>query len=159
MKRVREAEPPRGLMRWLYRLPIALYDLGLGRLLGRRFLLLHHTGRHSGLARRAVLEVVRHDPERDVWLVASGFGERSQWLKNLRARPDAEIEAGGRRRAVRARVLERPAAEDEMLDYARRHPGSVRSVARLVGLELDGSEADLRAFANEIRLVAFEPRP
>jgi hypothetical protein len=50
---------PTGWVRALLRLPILLYRLHLGWLLGHRFLLLTHVGRKSGLQRRTVLEVVR----------------------------------------------------------------------------------------------------
>lgn len=158
MKRIRESAPPRGLTRWLYRLPLGLYSIGLGGILGSRFLLLCHVGRKSGLPRGAVLEVVRHDPAQPVWIVSSGWGEASDWLKNLRAEPRVRIQVGRRKLAVRARILESTEAQEEILDYARRNPKALRGVARLVGLELDGSDADLRAFADVLRLVAFEPR-
>jgi hypothetical protein len=43
--------------RFMMRAPIALYRVGLGGLLGKRFLLLEHTGRKSGLTRRTALEI------------------------------------------------------------------------------------------------------
>jgi hypothetical protein len=42
----------------LARAPIPLLRHGFGRLLGPRFLLLEHLGRHSGLPRYVALEVV-----------------------------------------------------------------------------------------------------
>ena len=49
------ARPPRTrLRRALFRAPIWLYRLGLGGLLGGRFLLLTHTGRTSGRPRQVV---------------------------------------------------------------------------------------------------------
>jgi hypothetical protein len=44
-------------LRLAFRLPIYLYRLDLGRLLGHRFLLLVHQGRRSGLLRETALEV------------------------------------------------------------------------------------------------------
>ncbi|GAA2332474.1 hypothetical protein GCM10010431_64270 [Streptomyces kunmingensis] len=70
---------PRGRRRRLARLPLALYRAGLGPLFGRRLLLLHHTGRSSGLDRQVVLEVVASDAERGSWSLASGFGPRAAW--------------------------------------------------------------------------------
>lgn len=53
------SHPPRTRMqRALFRAPILLDRLGLGGLLGHRFLLLTHTGRTSGRPRQVVLEVV-----------------------------------------------------------------------------------------------------
>ena len=41
--------PPRGLLRWLARLPILLYGWGLGRLLGRRDHFFHALHRYLQL--------------------------------------------------------------------------------------------------------------
>jgi hypothetical protein len=49
-------------LRWVFRAPRRLYDVGWGGLLGHRFLLLRHTGRRTGRQHAVVLEVLRHDP-------------------------------------------------------------------------------------------------
>jgi hypothetical protein len=74
-KKVKDAQPPRGLARLAWRAPIWFYRLGLGGLLGQRFVLLNHIGRRSGQPRQAVVEVVRHDKRTGTYIVASGFGE------------------------------------------------------------------------------------
>jgi hypothetical protein len=53
---------PTGASRLAFRLPIYLYRLDLGRLLGHRFLLLVHRGRESGLLRETLLEVLLYEP-------------------------------------------------------------------------------------------------
>ncbi len=60
-------EPPKGIKRLFFRFPIVLYKIGLGPLLGERFLKLTHTGRKSGLERETVLEVVKHNREAGVY--------------------------------------------------------------------------------------------
>ncbi len=62
-----------------------LYDRHLGWLLGRRFLQLTHVGRRSGRRYRTVLEVVEYDRSVPEFVVVSGFGRRSDWLRNLNA--------------------------------------------------------------------------
>lgn len=153
MKQIRESNPPQGLMRWLARLPTGLYRVGLGGLLGSRFLLIEHRGRRSGLTRRTVVEVVRHDPDADAWIVASGWGERAQWFRNLQADPRARVTHGRRRCGAAARPLSPSEAEREMLDYGHRNPRAVRAVARFSGYEIDATDADIRAFAGCIRLI------
>jgi hypothetical protein len=56
---------PRGMLRWL-RMPIWLYRLRLGWLLGNRFLMLTHIVRKSGQPPQSVLEVVGHDCRADL---------------------------------------------------------------------------------------------
>lgn len=153
MRRIRDVSPPAGLGRLAYRLPIVIYRAHLGRLLGARFLLLEHRGRRTGKARKTVLEVIGHDRAHGTWRVVSAWGERAQWLRNLRAAPRARIQTAGRAVPVDARVVSAPEAEQAIVDYGRRHPCAVRSVARLLGWETDGSEQDLRAFASLVRVV------
>jgi hypothetical protein len=64
-------------LRLAFRLPIYLYRLNLGWLLGHRFLLLVHRGRRSGLRRETVLEVVRYNPATKESVVLSAWGERA----------------------------------------------------------------------------------
>ena len=54
---------PTGASRLAFRLPIYLYRLDLGWILGHRFLMLVHQGRRSGLLRETVLEVILYDPD------------------------------------------------------------------------------------------------
>jgi deazaflavin-dependent oxidoreductase (nitroreductase family) len=149
---------PSGITRLLFRLPIYLYRLGLGGLLSERFLLLNHIGRTSGLPRQAVIEVVRHDPANSAYVVASGFGEQSQWLKNLMHTPDATIQVSRRQLAVRARRLSPQEAENEMADYARRNPKAARALARFMGFQVDGTEAGYRELGAQLPFMALEKR-
>jgi deazaflavin-dependent oxidoreductase (nitroreductase family) len=82
------------ILRWLLKLPVVLYRMRLGGLLGRRFLLLTHIGRKSGLLRRTVLEVLSYDCERREAVVMAGFGRGSQWVQNLEAGCPAAITIG-----------------------------------------------------------------
>lgn len=150
--------PPSGFTLRLYRLPIALYRLGLGGLLGSRFLLLEHRGRRSGRTRYAVLEVVRRDPETSACIVASGFGEGSQWFRNLTAEPRCRVQVGRRRFVATARHLARQEAEHELAEYVRHHPRAARAVVRAIGLDFDVSTpAGIERFARDVPLVALEP--
>jgi deazaflavin-dependent oxidoreductase (nitroreductase family) len=157
-KKVAAPQPPRGLTRLLFRAPIYLYRVGLGWLLGGRFLLLTHTGRKSGLPRQAMVEVVRHDEGSDTYVIASGFGEKSQWFQNLMHNPDVTIQVGRRKLAVTARQLAPAEAADEMAAYAQRHPSAARSLARLMGYQVDGSESDYRALGEQIPFITLQPR-
>lgn len=156
-------KPPTGLSRLLFRLPIYLYRLGLGWLMGERFLLLNHTGRKSGLPRQAVVEVVRHDPASDTYIIASGFGEQSQWFQNLMHTPDVSIRVGRRTAtadgclAVHARRLSTEEAAHEMADYAQRNPSAARALARLMGFQVDGTEEGYRDLGRQLPFVALEP--
>lgn len=87
------------------RAPIWLFRARLGFLMGSRLLMLEHIGRRSGQRRYVVLEVVdRPGPGR--YVVASGFGERSQWFRNIQAKPSVRVFIGRHGpRAATARTL------------------------------------------------------
>lgn len=79
--------------RALVRAPITLYQHDLGWIFGQRILMLEHTGRRSGQARFACLEVAgRPGPERII--IVSGFGERAEWYRNLLADPRCTVSIG-----------------------------------------------------------------
>src|SRR6516225_11717887 len=94
--KIRDVQPPHGVARTLYRLPIRLFHLHLGWLLMGHFLLLTHSGRKSGLPRQTVLEVLLHDRAKDVYYVMAGWGEQSDWVKNIEKTPQVEIIVGRR---------------------------------------------------------------
>ncbi|MEU8522548.1 nitroreductase family deazaflavin-dependent oxidoreductase [Streptomyces sp. NBC_01216] len=125
--------PTKGLRRAVLRAPITLYRLGLGGLLGQRMVLLTHTGRVSGRPRQVVLEVVARLPEPGAYLIASGYGERSQWLRNVLATPEVRYQVG--RRAYQGTAVPLPPEESgrALADYARRHPRLAERLMRSVG--------------------------
>ncbi len=160
-KKIHERKRPAGLMRLLLRAPIWLYRLGLGSLLGKRFLLINHVGRKSGKLRQAVVEVIGHDEQTGAYYISSGYGTQSQWYQNLLAEPQVTIMVGRKLLPVTAVHLSPAEAGDTLLDYARRHPTAINSLARVLGYELDGTEADYRALGEEgiLPVIRFDPRP
>jgi deazaflavin-dependent oxidoreductase (nitroreductase family) len=145
--------PPTGVSRWLFRIPIGLYRLRLGWLLGDRFLLLHHIGRKSGLPRQAVVEVVTRNGA--CFVIASGFGEQSQWYQNVMAHPDLDITFGTRRVAVHAQRLGVDEASEAMRTYTREHPKAAARLASYMGFH--GPDA-VEQVAHEIPFVELCPR-
>jgi deazaflavin-dependent oxidoreductase (nitroreductase family) len=108
--------------RWLVRSPIRLYRAGLGFLFGSRMIMIEHIGRRSGTRRHVVLEVVDHPAPHD-YVIVSGFGDKSQWYRNIQAEPRVRVWVGTRRAA--------PATATPMTDqesaaalnhYIQQHP-------------------------------------
>ncbi len=152
-------DPKLGLMRLALRAPIWLYRARLGWLLGERFLLLTHTGRRTGLPHQTVLEVICHDRATGVFVVASGWGERADWFRNIQKTPEAVITLNNRRVEVLAAQLSMREAERELLDYARRHPVAFRYLAGLImGRRMSSMKESARSISQSIPLVAFRPR-
>ncbi|MBQ0922528.1 nitroreductase family deazaflavin-dependent oxidoreductase [Saccharopolyspora endophytica] len=107
--------------RWLVRAPIWIFRAGLGGVFGQRLLMLEHVGRKSRQPRYVVLEVV--DRTETGYVLAAGFGERTQWLRNLDAHPGAHVSVGARSRVpVEARRLTPAEAAETLQRYAARNP-------------------------------------
>jgi deazaflavin-dependent oxidoreductase (nitroreductase family) len=154
--KLRKPKQPKGLSRLLYRLPIILYRLGLGHLMGGRFLLLEHQGRKTGLVRRAVLEIIRHDPTVGVYYVVSGFSERADWFRNIKRNPDVQIQVGKKAHSAIAVILDGERASAEVLDYAERNPTLIKLLAKsLLGYQLGDEKEDLLEFARHLQVVRF----
>ncbi|MBN1265844.1 MAG: nitroreductase family deazaflavin-dependent oxidoreductase [Anaerolineales bacterium] len=150
-------EKPRGFSRLLYRFPIWLYRIGLGGLFGKRFILLTHIGRKSGQQRQVLLEVIRLDLVTGVVYVIAAYGEKADWVRNVRKTPSIHAQLGRQMYAAEAVFLDEEGRIREYLDYARRHPKMAVSFPGMVGYGLDGSEEDFIAFAKEIVIVAVKP--
>jgi deazaflavin-dependent oxidoreductase (nitroreductase family) len=104
------------------RAPIWIYKAGAGKILGPRLLMLEHTGRKSGIRRHVVLEVIGHAAH-DSYLVASGFGDRSQWFRNIKADPRVSVYTNTHASASgSARIMTQGEADRALADYAERHP-------------------------------------
>lgn len=158
VKKIREVTPPRGLARLAWRAPIWLYRLGMGGLLGERFLLLNHIGRKSGKMRQAVVEVVNKNNETGTFVVASGFGEQADWYKNLMVHPQVTIQVGQKRLNACAERLPAPQAAEALLDYHQRHPTALRTLAKVLGYQTDGSQEDIQFLAKVIPMILLTCR-
>jgi len=134
--------------RWIVCAPIALYRAGLGWMFGERLVMIEHLGRVSHDRRFVVVEVV--DRERNVLRVASGFGTRAQWYRNLRANGVAYLSTGGARHVRAAvRLLDRDESEARLAVYAARHPRAWRHLKAAMDDAADGDAY--------IPLVEFTP--
>jgi deazaflavin-dependent oxidoreductase (nitroreductase family) len=146
-----EQRPPRGVRRWLFRLPVSLYRARLGWLLGERFLLLTHIGRKSGRPRKTVLEVVHYNTDTDTYFVASGWGEKSDWIRNLQKTPVVSVNVGRRHLVATAKRLSIEQAQSTLLASARHYPWVFPMLAKLiVGRRLKPTEEDCLCFAQSV---------
>jgi deazaflavin-dependent oxidoreductase (nitroreductase family) len=130
----------------LWRLGIAPADTRYPDLIGQ-FVVLVHTGRKSGKRRQTPLNYALVD--NDIYITA-GFGERTDWFRNISANPQVEVWTGSGRWAARAE----PVAPDtpgylERLAAVLRGSGFAAVMAdvdprRLSAAELTAATADYR---------------
>jgi deazaflavin-dependent oxidoreductase (nitroreductase family) len=154
-RKIGEPAPPKGLKLKLFRVPIYIYHLKLGFLFGERFIHLKHWGRVSGELKETVIEVIDQDKANGKIYSASGFGEKSQWFKNISSNSNVFITLKNKEYKAVARVISDKEAEQTLLRYAKAHPKSIKGVAKLSGYEMDGDEKDIIEFSKVIKIVEF----
>lgn len=139
---------------WLkqaYKIPIWLYRLGLGFLVGRLFMILTTTGRKSGQPRHTALEFHVYKGRKYVY---SGFGEKADWYKNILADPRVTIQvASGTEYAIARRITDEKELS-EAFEYVTHNPTMRRWVQAL------GFRLDLDAFLAQkerFYLLTFDP--
>lgn len=149
------------LLRWLFRLPNALYDHGLGWLLTGRMMRLTHVGRRSGREYHTVLEVVYADPASGEIAVVVGFGRSTDWFRNLQAHPALLVETGRRRFVPVHRQLEEGEAFGVIADYEHRNrairPLVHQGLSWLAGWRYDGTDQARRRLVHELPIIALGP--
>jgi deazaflavin-dependent oxidoreductase (nitroreductase family) len=122
--------------------------------------MLEHVGRRSGLKHRTVLEVVDHDRRQGSFIVASGWGRRADWFRNVVHTPIVIVWAGGAVFEAAAQVMGTEAALAAIREYARRSPLAFRMLTRLLLGETEhDAERLCRRMVEEIPLVLLAPAP
>ena len=145
-------------MRLFLRMPIFLYHVHMGWLLGDRFLKITHIGRKSGLSREVVLEVVHHDVETGAYFVAAGWRGKADWFKNIQSNPEVQVMVGTRIFKAEASVVQLAEAASTFYLYARRHPFAFRELSLLMmGEKLEPVQYDCFWFAHSVPLVKLMP--
>ena len=129
----------------------------LGWLLGHRALLLTHKGRFSGKERSAMLEVIKYDKETNIYFVASGFGIKSDWYKNIIRTPDVTIQVGSNKFPARAERLSPDEAREVFLEYTHHHPAAIKNLAKLIGYQIGDTQEEMMEFLQLIPVIAFYP--
>jgi deazaflavin-dependent oxidoreductase (nitroreductase family) len=148
---------PCGLLRSFLRLPIFFFHLGLGFLFGRRFLMLTHVGRKSGRKHETIIEIARFDPQTGIYYVASGWGKKADWYRNILAHPDVIIQVKNQRLNVKACLLSIEQAGDELLRYSKTYPLAFRELMGVLGFKNIQTEEDVRSIGENLPIIAFEP--
>ncbi len=141
-----------------FRLPLVLYRRRWGWLLGRTFMLLVHAGRKTGQPHLMTAMVMHYDPITREVIIFSGWGPKSDWVRNIRARPALRVDVGRDSYTPQHRFL----SEDESVavasDFVRSHPYRVRLATRILDWPDLRSEAALHEFVRTHPFVALRPK-
>jgi deazaflavin-dependent oxidoreductase (nitroreductase family) len=153
------SNPPRGILRLGLRLPILLYRIHLGWLLGNRFLLLNHTGRKSGKNHQTVIEVVKYDRDLKCFFVVSGWGDKSDWYQNIQKNPNVTICSSRQILQAHAENIPLSDAVKILNEYIIRYPSAFKELTTLfLGERLQPGLESSQRLAEKMPMVVFCPR-
>jgi deazaflavin-dependent oxidoreductase (nitroreductase family) len=142
----------------MFRAPVVLYRLGLGRLLGHQFLLLTHVGRRTGRVHETALKVLQYDPQTRESVVASAWGTKTDWYRNIRAWPALAVRTGRDWYAPEQRELPPEEAFAVFEDWTQRQRWFATLMLGQIGLSFDGPEAERRALVARFPVIGLRPR-
>ncbi len=139
--------------RWFYR-------HRLGWLMGRRFLALSHVGRKSGIERQSILEVACYHPDTQELIVASAFGAKADWYRNIQATASHRVRVGRAQFVPHQRFLEPQEARAVAEEFGRKHRLEARfaiPVFVAMGAVDRGEFSDPVDLMASLPMVAFRP--
>lgn len=153
----KENEKAPSFMIPIFKLPVFLYRLRLGWLLGRRFMQITHVGRHSGKLRRTVLAVLRFDEKtKEIYAVSAWKG--SDWYYNIQSSPALQVESGFVHYIPVQRTLSPEEITRAFVEYRMGHPMFSRIICRIPGWKWDSTSEEFLELARTLRGVAFRPK-
>jgi deazaflavin-dependent oxidoreductase (nitroreductase family) len=141
----------------IFKLPVFLYRLRLGWLLGKRFMQITHVGRHTGKVRRSILAVLRFDQKtKEIYAVSAWKG--SDWYYNIQSSPALQVERGFVRYVPTQRTLSPEEITTTIVEYRKRHPIFSWIICRIPGWKWDSTYDEFLELARTLRGVAFRPK-
>ena len=141
--------------------PSWLYSHQLGWLLGKKFLVVTHVGRKSGIERQTVLEVVKYDKDSDESIVVSAYGKTADWYRNLQAAPSPLIRIGRVDYMPEQRFLELDEARGIAVGWCEANRFEARFAIRVlaaIGAVPEDSFSDPVDLMASFPMVGFRPR-
>jgi deazaflavin-dependent oxidoreductase (nitroreductase family) len=146
-----------GLSRMAFRAPLALYRIGLGRLLRHEFLVLTHVGRRTGQVHETALKVLHYDSATGESIVASAWGARADWYRNLQAHPALAVRTAGAWYVPDVRTVAPDEGFAVFADWTRRQHWFATVMLAQIGLSWDVPETEQRAIVAGFPFVGFRP--
>jgi deazaflavin-dependent oxidoreductase (nitroreductase family) len=124
---------PGPILKWVFKTPVLLYHLGLGRFVGKHILILMTTGCRSGRLRRTPVEY-SYDAVRDIYAVMAGWGGHTDWVVNLRANDNLKVYARGKEFFARAIPMSDDEVAHYMMEIIELNPGARAIFSRWTAL-------------------------
>ncbi|MFZ5856377.1 MAG: nitroreductase family deazaflavin-dependent oxidoreductase [Chloroflexota bacterium] len=140
MTRLVPMDRPGAVFKWLFKVPILFYKIGLP-LFGGFILLLTTTGRKSGKPRHTPLEY-RREAGTGHRIIMAGWGGDTDWRKNIEANPRVHVQAGWTKYNALAEKLTDNEVADFLAEAMRLNPRSERIWSRWAGEPVRAQERE-----------------
>lgn len=131
---------PGAVFKWLFKVPIFFYKIGLPPP-GSFFILLTTTGRKSGKPRHTPLEF-RREAGTGHMVIMAGWGGDTDWRKNIEANPRVHVQAGWMKFNALAEKLTDDEVADFLAEAMRLNPRSERIWSRWAGEPVRAQERE-----------------
>ncbi|PVZ10194.1 nitroreductase family deazaflavin-dependent oxidoreductase [Actinomycetospora cinnamomea] len=141
----------------VFRLPLKAYQHNAGPAVGRTFVAFTHLGRVTGQPHQTVAMVLRDDRASGEVVICAGWGPRTDWYRNIRARPAVRVQLGGETFTPHQRFLTDDEAFDVVARFRREHPYRARLIGAVLGWGDLRDDAAAREFIRGHPFVAFRP--
>lgn len=153
--------PQKGtLNRFLFKIPLIWWRMGLGPILshnalaGNKMLVLTSWGRRSHKPRHTMLSYVRVG-EREY--VCSGWGEKSDWYKNIVVYPQVAIQVGWKTYCARARRVQEMDEFSKVTQEMFETGGDTHFESWLESYGIECNPQGMLEKRDRLYLVAFDP--
>jgi deazaflavin-dependent oxidoreductase (nitroreductase family) len=141
----------------MFRMPLQAYHHDAGWLLGHTFLEFVHTGRKTGWPHETVAMVLRYDADAGEATICAAWGPDTDWVRNLRAGPAAQVRLGRESFTPQHRFLSDAEAFDVAVQFRCEHPLRLRLLAAILGWGDLRDDAAVRGLIHTHPFVAFRP--
>ena len=133
-----------------------LYEIGLGRIIGKIILLLTTTGRKSGMKRVTPLQSEQIGADYDL---GAARGLKADWVRNIQSNPQVEIRIGSKQFVGEAKVVTNPMEFADFMEVRlQRHPRMIGLIMEKAhGLPRHPSREQLEGLAKEEAVVIVHP--
>ena len=146
-------------MSWKFRimqLPKIPYKLGLGRLLGKRILLLNSEGRKTKLRRVTPLQ---YDLHKNSYFIGSMRGVQADWYRNIRKNNLVYLQIGNK--TIKGKAFAYSSSKKTLAFMKLRlskHPIMIRLILFLDGVKNVNNEKEMTEYAKKIAFIKIKPK-
>ena len=152
-KNLQEIYPDKPIEKFIYKIPIFAWRLGLGPILGKYILIFTHIGRKTGVSRRTAVEFHTINGMK---YIPCAFGVKSQWYRNLLANPRVTIQsADGTEQMIAVRVKDNEELISVIDTIMERNPTMMKWYLDTLNIQHD--RKDILVHKQDLIFLRFDP--